>query len=79
MIEGCAKGRKSLDDLRVSVGLKAQPKVWHNLDFEADQVIGYLSRKFVVEQRISFGAYDFVSRVVHPLMVAPEAPVRYPR
>jgi hypothetical protein len=35
----------------------------------------YLDRFFTLDARRHFGVYDFVSRIVHPMAVAPESPV----
>ena len=74
-IEGGRQGRRHLDRLRTTAGLDAMPTVWHNVDFDEAETLAYLDRDFVVERRLPFGVYDFVARVVHPLLVAPAAPV----
>jgi len=73
-IEGSRNGRRRLNELRVAVGLGEMPPVWHNVDFDDEATLEYLAESFRVECRLHFGVYDFVSRVVHPLMVAPERP-----
>jgi SAM-dependent methyltransferase len=73
-VEGCRQGRERLDALRAQVGLATMPRVWHNIDFDEDATLAYLSESFEVERRLHFGVYDFVSRIVHPLMVAPAEP-----
>ena len=73
-VEGCKQGRERLDELRQAVGLDKMPDVWHNLDFDEQDTLAYLRRFFTVEHRAHLGVYDFISRVVHPLMVAPEQP-----
>lgn len=74
LLEGSRVGRQRLDLLRAAVGLPAQPVVWHNLDFDRDELLAYLARHFAVEQETHFGVYDFLARVVHPLLVAPAEP-----
>src|SRR3989442_107288 len=74
-IEGGRQGRKNLNLLRTTAGLEAMPTVWHNVDFDEAETLAYLDRDFVLERRLPFGVYDFVARVVHPLLVAPDAPV----
>ncbi|MDA8082864.1 MAG: class I SAM-dependent methyltransferase [Nitrospiraceae bacterium] len=73
-IEGSAEGRQALNAFRRTVGLAAMPKVWYNVDFREKETVGYLRRFFVVEERQHFGIYDFLSRVVHPLISSPEEP-----
>lgn len=74
-VEGLADGRRNLNALRSQMGLSEMPKVWHNVDFEESQLMPYLDRFFTLGARRHFGVYDFVSRVVHPMAVAPESPV----
>lgn len=73
-IEGSYDGRAQLNNLRESVGLESMPTVWHNIDFKHDDLFDYLDQFFAVDQRLHFGVYDFIARVVHPLMVAPNPP-----
>jgi SAM-dependent methyltransferase len=73
-VEGLADGRERLNTLRQQVGLEAMPKVWHNVDFVEAALLPFLDPLFTVIERRHFGVYDFIARVVHPLMVAPEAP-----
>lgn len=73
-IEGSKQGRTRLNQLRKSLGLEAMPPVWHNLDFDENELMTFLGRDFDVEHQLHFGVYDFLSRVVHPLLAAPEPP-----
>lgn len=73
-IEGSQDGRGRLNAMRESVGLKAMPPVWHNLDFEEKRLLAYLKKFFTIEKRLHFGIYDFIARVAHPLLVSPEEP-----
>ncbi len=74
MMEGCAQGRRALDEARESMGLERMPKVWHNIDFEVDQTKEFLATHFDLVHEQYLGTYDFVSRLVHPLLVSPEGP-----
>lgn len=74
MMEGSAQGRRTLDEARVSMGLERMPKVWHNVDFEIDRTKQFLDSYFELIHEQYLGTYDFVSRLVHPLLSAPEAP-----
>lgn len=73
-VEGSADGRANLNRLRKSVGLPAMPRVWHNLDFDEAETLRFLKRRFTIEERRHFGTYDYLSRVVHPLLVKPRQP-----
>jgi len=74
-VEGLADGRRALNAMRMRMGLSEMPAVWHNVDFEETTLLPWLDRFFTVEARRHFGVYDFVSRIVHPMAVAPESPV----
>jgi len=73
-VEGSADGRERLNSFRKSAGLRAMPRVWYNLDFREADTIKFLKRFFSIEHYAHFGMYDFISRVVHPLMVSPDEP-----
>lgn len=73
-IEGSADGRKVLNKFRKMVGLSAMPRVWHNIDFKETETVRYLKNFFMMDEYKHFGVYDFISRVVHPLLVSPEEP-----
>jgi SAM-dependent methyltransferase len=75
LVEGLADGRRALNAMRMRMGLSEMPTVWHNVDFEESTLMPFLDRGFTLEARRHFGVYDFVSRVVHPMAVAPESPV----
>lgn len=74
-VEGLADGRRNLNAMRAQMGLSEMPAVWHNVDFEEATLMPFLDRFFTLDARRHFGVYDFVSRIVHPMAVAPEAPV----
>jgi len=73
-LEGLADGRDGLNRMRMVSGLEAMPTVWHNVDFVEDRLRGFLEPLFTISERRHFGVYDFVARIVHPLLVAPDAP-----
>lgn len=73
-IEGLKDGREQLNRFRKKVGLKQMPKVWHNIDFVEKDLLNYVKRHFIVEEKLYFGVYDFISRVVYPLFISPREP-----
>ncbi|HLC41156.1 MAG TPA: class I SAM-dependent methyltransferase [Methylomirabilota bacterium] len=73
-LEGSKQGRQQLNAFRSRAGLAAMPRVWHNIDFDEPATLAYLRRSFSLDQRVHFGLYDFVSRVAHPLIIAPDRP-----
>ena len=73
-LEGSSDGRAGLNQARVGLGLEAMSPVWHNVDFARARTLAYLDHSFALVREISFGVYDLIARIVHPLLVAPEAP-----
>ena len=73
-MEGCRNGRQFLSDERERVGLERLPNVAHNLDFDEKGLLSYLEKDFQVESVRKYGAYDFLTRLFYPLLVAPESP-----
>jgi ubiquinone/menaquinone biosynthesis C-methylase UbiE len=73
-LEGSQQGRRQLNEARRAAGLDKMPNVWHNVDFDEDLTLAHLEQQFTVEHRGHCGVYDFLARVVHPLLVAPDAP-----
>ena len=73
-IEGRRDGRAALNRAREALGLEKMPTVWYNLDFDREETLGFLDEFYRLEREIGFGTYDAIARVVHPLLVAPNAP-----
>jgi SAM-dependent methyltransferase len=74
MLEGSKNGREELNRLRVEAGLPPMPDVEFNLDFEEDDLLLHCSYKFKMVRIEYLGFYDYISRVVYPLIVSPEQP-----
>jgi len=72
--EVSSNARQRVNDLRKDMGLNEMPDIWHNLNFDENQVVEYLKKDYLLKDRKSTGIYDFFSRIVHPLLVAPEEP-----
>jgi ubiquinone/menaquinone biosynthesis C-methylase UbiE len=80
MLEGTRQGLEKMNCMRARFGLspipEADPKSnWCSNKFDEEELlekIGPLFRGVEAVQR--FGMYYFLSRVVHPLLVRPEAP-----
>jgi len=79
MVEGTRDGLRRLNELRTLMGLKPIPdKAKDNVnslkfvEFELEEVLRYLPFRTVKKQY--FGMYYLISRVVHPLLVAPNEP-----
>lgn len=74
MLETTLQGLGTLNGMRERVGLKPIPMPWHNQNFDLERLLSFLERGFQLVQRKSFGLYYFLSRVIHPLLAAPEEP-----
>jgi ubiquinone/menaquinone biosynthesis C-methylase UbiE len=74
LIEGLAETFTAMNQARQAMGLPAIELDWHNKLFSRDMLEDRLSEKLTIEERVDFGEYYFLSRIVHPLLVAPDEP-----
>ena len=74
LIEGIAETFEALNAARLQVGLTPISLNWHNRLFVHHSLEAELAKHFKIEERVDFGEYYFLSRVVHPLIVEPEEP-----
>lgn len=80
MLEGTLQGLDGLNDIRERFGLPAIPAEDPKTNpgsnkFDEDELAAQVGERFSgVEETVRFGMYYFLSRVVHPLLVAPEPP-----
>jgi len=78
MVEGTADGLKRLNDLRTKVGLEPIPDRKKtnimSLKLDEEEIEGFLSPYFNTVKKQYFGMYYLISRVIHPLLVAPDSP-----
>lgn len=68
------KGHDKLNELRKQVGLDKIKVHWHNLYIDEDNFIPFLSNYFNIISIERFGMYNFISKVIHPLLIYPEEP-----
>ena len=77
-VEGTKDGLERLNALRAQVGLDPIPDRDEgnvsSLKFEESEIERVFERHFRIARRHYFGAYYLISRVVHPLLVAPARP-----
>lgn len=73
--EGFDDELEALNAARWKLGLSRIEVVAYNHNFRRAAFEEYVSRDFEITATRGYGAYLFISRVVHPLAVAPEAPV----
>lgn len=80
MLEGTLQGLRRMNEVRAKFGLEpiheADPKTNpFSIKFDEDELANKLKQLFSkVEMVQRFGMYYFISRVIHPLLVAPEQP-----
>jgi SAM-dependent methyltransferase len=74
MMEGIKDGRANLNLLRNTLGLENLSKVEYNLDFEEKETNKFLSQYFNIEDFVTFGTYEFITRVIYPLYIHPNIP-----
>ena len=72
MIEGTKQGLAGLNKARKDVGLHEIKKHWHNVLFDRKVFDKFIKQHYKVVDIQSFGSYYFISRIVHPLLVAPK-------
>jgi SAM-dependent methyltransferase len=74
MMEGVKDGRENLNLLRNSLGLENLSKVEYNLDFDKKVTDNFLSLYFNIEDFVTFGTYELITRVIYPLYIHPNTP-----
>ena len=68
------QGRERLNQLRREFGLGDIKKHWHNLYIDEERFLPFLSDFFDTVEVVRFGMYQFISKVIHPMLVAPKEP-----
>ena len=74
MIEGSKEGRDNINSLRESLKLEHIPNKPFNLHFNNSVLKSFLMIYFYKKEKISFGIYDLISKVVYPMTVFPAKP-----
>jgi SAM-dependent methyltransferase len=74
MMEGIADGRRSINELRIKLGLEKLSDVKYNLDFHFKKTNLFLKREFIIEEFKTFGMYEFITRIIYPLYIYPQEP-----
>jgi SAM-dependent methyltransferase len=74
LIEGVAEHFAAMNRMREEVGLKPITLDWHNRIFSKATLESALHQYFAIEEIVDFGEYYFLSRIVNPLLAAPEEP-----
>jgi ubiquinone/menaquinone biosynthesis C-methylase UbiE len=79
MLEGTLQGLQKLNELRANFGLEPIPEAdssnWFSNKFDEKDLLRKTEEIFSrIETIQRFGMYYFISRVIHPLLVAPNQP-----
>jgi ubiquinone/menaquinone biosynthesis C-methylase UbiE len=74
LIEGLEDTFAAMNALRAQSGLPAIPLNWHNRLLRREALETALGTKMRIRERVDFGEYYFISRIVHPLVTAPAEP-----
>ena len=75
MVEVTLEGHREVDRVRAEMGLPQIEKYWHNKYVDEERFARVAAAAgFDVEQDIRFETYQFLTKVLHPLAVAPEEP-----
>lgn len=75
MLEPSKQGLQSINRYRHEFGLYPIKESSHNNNIDESVILPFLSRYFELEKKDhSLATYHFISRVVHPLVVAPKEP-----
>jgi len=74
MAEASFQGHDKLDELRNTFGLPKVKKHWHNLYIDEVGIAPFLKKHFKIVKIQRFGMYNFISKIIHPLLVNPAEP-----
>ena len=78
LMEGTFEGLERLNEMRQRFGLKAIEAGGKDrlctLKFHEAELVQFCQSHYTLERIQRFGMYYFLTRVVHPLLVAPDSP-----
>jgi len=74
MLETSRQGIESLSRYRKLLGLHEIEVPWHNQPIDEKWLDETSNGIFELDEVVCFGTYFFISRIIHPLLVAPENP-----
>jgi ubiquinone/menaquinone biosynthesis C-methylase UbiE len=74
MFEGEATAKRTLSELRVSLGLAPIPLNKHNVHLVEQTLLEYMQDRFQPVETYKIGLYCLLIYVVYPLMMRPEEP-----
>lgn len=74
LIEGLEETFAGMNEARKKAQLSEIQLDWHNRLLSQSRLEAKLAEQFTIDECVDFGEYYFLSRIVHPLLVAPEEP-----
>lgn len=74
MTEITLQGHAGVDKLRNSVGLDIIKKHKRNVYLDETLLDKFLAKRFKIVEKKHFGTYMLISKILHPLLVAPKEP-----
>jgi SAM-dependent methyltransferase len=74
LLEGFSDGFDALSALRSTVGLEPVEPASINFYSSLGELLPEIERHFEIRETFHLGAYDYLTRVVYPLVVQPESP-----
>lgn len=72
-VEVTEQGHENVNRIRNMFGLGDLERYWHNLYLDEKDFMRYAGNYFDISTK-RFGMYHFISKVIHPLLVAPKDP-----
>jgi len=72
LVEGFTEGFFALSQLRAKVGMPKVEPAAINFYSSSEEVLPTMEETMELEDKFHLGAYDFLTRVVYPLVVGPE-------
>jgi len=73
-VEVTMQGHERMDYYRKMFGLSILEKYWHNLYLDEACYIPFVNKYFAISEIKRFGMYQFLSKVMYPLLTAPKEP-----
>ncbi len=74
LAEVTLQGHEKVNKHRLMHGLEKLKVHWHNTYVDEPAFVDAVSERLELVETIRFGMYGFISKVLHPLMVAPQEP-----
>lgn len=74
MLETSKQGIESVRKYRKQFNLKETTVPWHNQPIDEEKLIKDIEGIFSIQEKVYLGMYFFISRILHPLLVAPHKP-----